>query len=195
MMNQKYKTILADPPWNERGSGRIVRGAQKHYPLMKTEEIIQMRDLILELASENCHLYLWTTNNFLEDALTVLKSWGFRYVTMITWLKAEVMEDLLPDFKKLFSLKERIRREGPGLGQYFRGLTEHCIFGVRGSLPYRYKSGKRAQGTTIVIAPRRKHSEKPKEIFPMIEEVSYPPRVELFSRRKREGWCSIGITR
>ena len=35
----KYKTIYADPPWMEHGGGRIPRGADRHYPLMKTKDI------------------------------------------------------------------------------------------------------------------------------------------------------------
>ena len=37
--SRKYKTILADPPWQEQGGGKIKRGADKHYPLMKTKDI------------------------------------------------------------------------------------------------------------------------------------------------------------
>ena len=72
----KYKTIYADPPWYERGAGKIKRGADRHYPLMKTEEIkaLPVRELI---DPAGCHLYLWTTNNFLPDALEVVKAWGF----------------------------------------------------------------------------------------------------------------------
>lgn len=37
--DQQYKTICADPPWMERGGGKIHRGADRHYPLMKTQDI------------------------------------------------------------------------------------------------------------------------------------------------------------
>ena len=37
--NKKYKTIYADPPWLESGGGKIKRGADKHYSLMKTQDI------------------------------------------------------------------------------------------------------------------------------------------------------------
>ena len=100
----KYKTIYADPPWMEHGGGKIKRGADRHYPLMKTKDILALP--VHELIDpEGCHLYLWTTNNFLPDALEVVKAWGFEYVTLITWMK-----------------------DRQGLGQYYRGLTEHCIF-------------------------------------------------------------------
>lgn len=40
---KKYKTIYADPPWiTERGGGKIKRGADKYYPLMKTEDIVNL---------------------------------------------------------------------------------------------------------------------------------------------------------
>ncbi|MHA1470845.1 MAG: MT-A70 family methyltransferase [Candidatus Asgardarchaeia archaeon] len=159
-MIKKYKTIYADPPWNERGGGKIKRGADKHYPLMKTSDIIAMGDFIKSISEDNCHLYLWVTNNFFFDGGDVMEAWGFRYITKITWFK-----------------------EGKiGLGQYFRGVTEDCLFGVKGRLPYKVIDGKRQQGKTGFSWPRGKHSEKPEAMRKMIEKVSYSPRVEIFAR-------------
>ena len=166
----KYKTIYADPPWMERGGGVIKRGADRHYALMKTREIAALP--VNQLADgAGCHLYLWTTNNFLKEALQVMEAWGFRYITAVTWLK-----------------------EGnPGLGQYYRGLTEHCLFGAIGALPYKTVDGKRAQGVTGFIAPRREHSRKPQKMRDMIEPVSYPPRIEMFARERFDGWDAWGL--
>ncbi len=36
---KRYKTIYADPPWMEKGGGRIKRGADRHYPLMRLDDI------------------------------------------------------------------------------------------------------------------------------------------------------------
>jgi len=163
---EHYKTIYADPPWYERGGGKIKRGADRHYPLMKTAEIMALP--VNELIGDDAHLYLWVTNNFLPDGLQVMAAWGFKYVSLITWLK-----------------------DGQaGLGQYYRGLTEHCLFGRKGSLPYKVVDGKRQQGVTGFIAQRGKHSEKPALMRLMIEKVSYPPYVELFARQAvdRPGW-------
>ena len=166
-----YRTIYADPPWNESGGGKIKRGADAHYSLMKTKDIVALKDEVAEYSAENCHLYLWITNNHLQDGLDVMHAWGFRYVTMVTWMK-----------------------DRQGLGQYYRGLTEHCLFGVRGMLPYKIdeESGKRMQGLTGFIAPRGKHSKKPEEMRDMIERVSYGPRLEMFAREYTEGWDVIG---
>ena len=165
-----YRTIYADPPWPEYGGGRICRGAQAHYSLMSISEIIALRSFIDQNTEPNCHLYLWTTNNYLPSALVVMKEWGFQYVTMITWMKDRI-----------------------GLGQYYRGITEHCLFGRKGQLPYRtLESGIRAQGATGFLAPRTAHSVKPEEMRQMIEKVSYPPRLEMFARRPISGWHTWG---
>ena len=164
----KYKTIYADPPWMESGGGKIKRGADRHYPLMKTKDICEL-PIIKEIVDDNAHLYLWVTNNFLKDGLKVMESWGFRYVTMITWMK-----------------------DKQGLGQYFRGLTEHCLFGVKGKLDYKIIDGKRQQGLTGFLAPRTEHSKKPNEMREMIEKVSYAPRIELFARERFDGWDAWG---
>ena len=169
----QFKTIYADPPWFESGGGVICRGAQRHYPLMKTRDIMWFEvdgGPVRDLAEPNAHLYLWVTNNFLPDGLEVVQAWGFRYVTMITWAKNRI-----------------------GLGQYFRGQTEHCLFAVRGSLPYRTTAeGKRAQGKTLLEADRQEHSSKPEAMRTMIELVSHPPYCELFARHKAAGWQSFG---
>lgn len=167
-----YRTIYADPPWMERGGGKIKRGADRHYALMKTTEIASfLHDTGLEsFIAPNAHLYLWVTNNFLTDGFRVMDAWGFSFKTVITWCK-----------------------EGNiGLGQYFRGRTEHCLFGVRGMLPYKVKDGKLQQGVTGFTAPRGKHSEKPLFMRRMVEKVSYPPYLELFARQRFEGWDCYG---
>lgn len=167
-MISQFGTIYADPPWLERGGGKIKRGADRHYPLMKTREIAALP--VSSLAFLDAHLYLWATNNFLPDALEVMRAWGFRYVTCITWAKDKI-----------------------GLGQYYRGQTEQCLFGVRGNPGYQYNfDGKRCQGTTLITAPRGRHSRKPKEMRAMIERVSAGPYLELFAREQAPGWSVWG---
>ena len=169
----KFRTIYADPPWLERGGGKIQRGADRHYPLMHTRDIAALP--VGELAHEDgCHLYLWVTNNFLQGGFKVLEAWGFQFVTMITWPKPRM-----------------------GIGQYYRGQTEHLIFArTRAVLPYRQTAeGKRGQGTTLLDVwahPERKHSAKPPQARQWIERVSHGPRIELFSREAHDGWTVLG---
>lgn len=168
--DKKYKTIYLDPPWPERGGGKIKRGADRHYSLMSIKEIEALP--IKELADgDGCHLYMWVTNNFLEKGFSLLKAWGFRYVTIVTWQK-----------------------DRQGLGQYFRGITEHCLFATtKKILPYKIDvGGKRCQGATGFCEPKTKHSRKPIRMREMIEKVSYSPRIELFARQHADGWDCWG---
>lgn len=167
--DKKYNIIYADPPWYEQGGGKIKRGADRHYPLMKTSEIatLPVKNLI---SDRGAHLYLWVTNNHLQDGLQVMEAWGFEYITIITWLKNK-----------------------QGLGQYFRGKTEHCLFGVtKKRLPYNIINGKRAQGVTGFYAERGIHSAKPDQMRKMIETVSVGNKIELFARQHADGWDCWG---
>lgn len=159
-----------DPPWNERGGGRIRRGAQKHYQLLKTPEIIDViREAHLWHPADDAHLWLWVTDNFLEDGLLVMKALGFRYIRTMAWIK---------------------RRNGKpqiGLGQYLRGSHELCLFGVRGSTMKPVKAP-----PSVVMAERTKHSRKPVAAFETIEQVSPGPRLEMFARCHRPGWDCWG---
>lgn len=212
-----YRTIYADPPWHEQGGGRIKRGADRHYPLMKTQEICRLP--VDKWAAPNAHLYLWVTNNYVPDGLEVMRAWGFRYVTKIDWYKGyfddygcdvigclqdhlserlgEVIdEDLIEvwapkvvhDMSAVTSNESLDGELQVGLGQYFRGVSESCLFGVRGSLPYKTIEGKRAQGRSGFHAPRGEHSAKPEKMRQMIERVSHGPYLEMFARRPVDGW-------
>lgn len=179
-----YRTLYADPPWNEAGGGQIKRGADRHYPLMKTRDICALP--VRAWAAPDAHLYLWVTNNFLRDGLEVMDAWGFRYVTKIDWFKGDVigLEDVTAAKAERADALLQV-----GLGQYFRGCTESCLFGVRGSVEYRTRpDGKRAQGRTGFHAPRNDHSAKPEKFRRVIEQVSHGPRLELFARRPVDGW-------
>ena len=160
-MTDGYKTIMADPPWNESG-GRDC-GANARFSLLKTPEIITtMRQSDKWDPAESCHLWLWVTNNFLEDGLSVIKELGFRYINNIVWVKT-----------------------GLGIGQYLRGQHELCLFGVRGPAMMPEDHG---VGTVLFYCPKGAHSRKPEQITNHIERVSPPPRLELFARSPREGW-------
>ena len=160
--NKKYKTIYADPPWNETGGGEIRRGADKHYNLLVDRDIKILP--VSNISDDDCWLFMWVTNNFLEEGLSTMKHWGFRYVTNLCWTK--------PTF---------------GLGYYFRGQHEICLFGVRGKLKPKVKN----EGT-LITAPKERHSKKPNAFYDKIERVAYPPYIELFARQRREGWDSWG---
>jgi N6-adenosine-specific RNA methylase IME4 len=171
----EWRTCLLDPPWNERGSGKIKRGAQKHYPLLKTPQIL---DVVLKSPlwgpPSDGHMYMWATSNFLVDALWLISSLGFTYKTNVVWVKTR-----------------------PGIGQYFRGQHELMLFATRGR-GFAVKTDRRDLPSAIradhVLDEhgRRVHSAKPAAFYEMIESRSFGPYAEFFARRPMDGWSSWG---
>lgn len=168
MEHETFATILMDPPWNEQGGGKIKRGADKHYPLLKTKDI---PDVIKGsgkfLPAKDAHLYMWATNNFLMDALWLMNNLGFDYKTNIVWVKDRI-----------------------GLGQYFRGNHELLLFGTRGR-GFEVKTETRSL-ISVVHASREEHSKKPIQFYELIEARSKGPYLEMFARNVRESWDSWG---
>ena len=186
---ERYKTILADPPWPEHGGGKSKRGADRHYPLMSVREIAALP--VGELAADDAHLWLWATGNYLADAIDCGRAWGFRYVNFRPWVKAEAVRahalatEEHPD--AYIEIQTLARPQSPGLGQYMRCDAEILLLFVRGKL--QLPSYKPRQ---TIYAPRGRHSAKPLIVHEQIERMSPGPRIELFARQRREGWHAWG---
>lgn len=170
-MSKLYSTIMADPPWYQRGGGKSKRGADKHYNILKEHEIkAVMSEMLQDNVAENAHMYMWVANNHLAEGLRILEHLGFRYITNLVWSK--------PSF---------------GLGRYFRGQHEICLFGTRGR-GFSVRTSANNVSTLIgnrLIKPT-KHSTKPKEIYELIESRSQGNYLELFARNRRDGWDCLG---
>ena len=182
-----YRTIVADPPWpyGAADGGRL-RASALHRPNSFRSKLngpgiagryrsMSIRDLcalgVSHQAEEAAHLYLWTTNAFMDEAHDVMRAWGFKPKTICTWGK--VRANGTPSIK---------------LGYWFRGATEHCLFGVRGSL----RLLTMAPQPTLWLWPRMPHSVKPGAFYDLVERVSPGPYLELFARTQRLGWDSWG---
>jgi len=181
----EYRCISADPPWNESGGGKCKRGADRHYPLLKKPE--QIRDAMLNSGvwrpAEDCHLWLWVTNNFLPVGLWLMGELGFDYKTNRAW--AKMTEEYNPEGRLTYI------KQNHGLGQYLWGEHELLLFGTRGKAmlpPTRGRPG------TLLLAPRtRQHSEKPPQAYADMEFISPGPRLEMFARDPRPGWDVWGL--
>ena len=113
LSGESFGTILADPPWRFQNSTGKVAPEHKRlcrYGTMTFDEIRAMP--IAEHAADKCHLYLWCPNALLDEGLSVLKAWGFKYKTNLVWYK--IRKDGGPD--------------GRGVGFYFRNVTELLTF-------------------------------------------------------------------
>src|SRR5215475_12290654 len=93
-----YGAILADPPWrfrtwNNETAVKAVKdsttyaSSNVHYFTMPIDEICALP--IIDLAANDCSLFLWATWPNLLDALQVIKAWGFEYKSCgFLWVKA-----------------------------------------------------------------------------------------------------------
>lgn len=171
----KYGTVVVDPPWKYNKSRQPMRrggrgaSAEAHYRTMTNAELAALR--VVDHVEDQAHLYMWVTNPRLYDAQEVtpkdiMEAWGFKYITLLTWVK----------------------QGAPGPGWYFRGYTEHLLFGVRGKLGI--PTAKRLPN--FFTAPKGRHSVKPGLLYDLVEKVSPAPRLEMFARTRRLGWDAWG---
>ena len=162
---QKFSIIYADPPWQYDFTKSANREIENHYPTMDIEEIKALN------VSEFCHtdaaLYLWATAPKLRESLSVMEAWSFEYKTNMVWVKDRI-----------------------GMGYWARSQHELLLIGTRGNFP---APSKAKCVSSIIEAPRRKHSEKPVQCAELLETL-YPDmaKIELFCRSPREGWAVWG---
>jgi N6-adenosine-specific RNA methylase IME4 len=176
-----YKTIAADPPWKELGG--CGRGTGNKY-----ETIRNRSDILRVMVTAPCwqpsdvsHLWLWTTTTSLLDGLWLMDALGFTYKTFAVWAKLDQQGELLV-----------------GMGQYCRHTFEPILFGVRGQGARKLTPA--GHGYVDLVETVEKalrsstHSEKPDEMYRLIESVSLgTPRLEMFARKPRAGWDVFGI--
>jgi N6-adenosine-specific RNA methylase IME4 len=169
-----FGTVLADPPWRfVNRTGKIAPEHQRlsRYDTMTVEEICGLP--VADSMAAQSHLYLWVPNALLADGLRVLEAWGFTYKSNIVWHK----------------VRKDGGSDGRGVGFYFRNVTELVLFGVRGRLRT-LQPGRRQ--VNLIATRKREHSRKPDELYPVIEECSPGPFLELFARYPQPGWMAWG---
>lgn len=172
--DRKFRTILADPPW--QFTNRTGKMAPEHKRLSRYETLstLEIRNIPVAAAcSDTAHLYLWVPNALLPHGLEVLHAWGFIYKANIVWHK--VRKDGGPD--------------GRGVGFYFRNTTELVLFGVRGKMRTLQPGRKQVN---IIRTMKQEHSRKPDKLYDIIEACSPGPYLELFARGTRPNWIALG---
>jgi len=186
-----YRCVMMDPPWLERGGGKSKRGADRHYELMNRHDILRSihRTPCWWDTEVNCHLWLWVTNNHLQEGIWLIDALGFRYVTNLVWVKLkDDRQALMTTGSTMMELVQANLQRG--LGQYTYGTHELLLFSTRGAT---MKPKPKERVTTVIPAPRTEHSAKPIQAYTWIEQVSPGPRLEMFARQSRTGWHSVGL--
>ena len=162
----KFSCILADPPWeyNNRARG----SASSKYTDMSIENL-KLLD-INKLTANNTALFMWTTFPQLPAAIELCKAWDFEYKTGMAWHK--LTKNLKPYF---------------GTGFYFRSATELLLLGIKG-----HPKLKTRDTRNIIQAVCLGHSIKPDIQYNIIESMFDGPYLEIFARRPRKGWITVG---
>jgi len=167
----RWSVVYGDPPWRYDFDVES-RATEKHYQTLTLPEIINYRDdngvQITDKFASNCVLFLWATAPKLNEALEVVKAWGFTYKTNLIWVKDKM-----------------------GLGWYCRNQHELLLVAEKGEMPLPAPSNR---PRSVITAPRTDHSRKPKSLYKVIERA-YPnyEYLELFNRgNKRRRWTGWG---
>jgi N6-adenosine-specific RNA methylase IME4 len=160
-----FRVGVIDPPWEFEEGYSLSRLGVTPYPTMSIGEIKKLP--VSDIMLPDSVLWMWVTNRHLAggEAAEILKHWGFRPISIVTWAKNSV-----------------------GTGVWLRGQSEHAILSVRGkpAPPLKPES-------TLLHAPRTGiHSSKPDEFYALVERLCPGSKVEIFARLPRTGWTTWG---
>lgn len=183
LLGEEYGTILADPPWWEKGGGQCVRGAQEHYDVEKVQDILRIMLASPEWRPARDCVYLqWTTSNHLEDGLWLMRELGFRYVTNVVWVKVRIPRPWwrFPHLRLARTCRKLLQI---GLGQRLRHAHELLLLGTRGRVPVPVPA---MRLPSVIFAERsRRHSEKPMAQYRYAMAAGPGPYLEMFARERR----------
>ena len=176
-----FACVHADVPSRFRSNSiaKPGRNALRHYACHSMASIATLP--VAEVVAPDALLFFWTTGPLISIGahVPVVRAWGFEPTAMgFVWLKLNPKASSV-----LFT--ERDLFFGPGLTT--RKNAEYVVLCRRGS-PKRLA----ADVFEIIVAPRRESGRKPDEIYSRIERYSAGPRLDLFGRESRNGWCVWG---
>ncbi len=180
-----FSVVVADPPWlfGDKLPGPK-RGAEKHYDVMTAADICALE---LPLIALDAHLFLWRVSSMPQEALDVIRAWGFVVKSELVWLKRT------KNGKRHF-----------GMGRHVRLEHEICHIATRGRGAGIVNRSQRSTFATSLFldddgagsfeACVAEHSKKPQEFFDIVDGLFAPEtrKLELFARETRPGWATIG---
>lgn len=161
-VQKRYDVVVIDPPWEI-----VTRKGNLPYPSITNLEIAEIL-LDQDPFSENCHVFLWTTQKFLPESIKLVRLLGLEYSCVFTWVKNRGMKPVQrPEYK-----------------------TEFIVYARAG----RPKFSSTKQFSTVLNANRQGHSVKPEEFYTLIRRVTEgSSRLDMFNRRRIYGFDGWGL--
>jgi N6-adenosine-specific RNA methylase IME4 len=165
-----FGTVVVDWPWPMKKRDRDVRPDQDAFPyrVMKVEEMPAFwNEKILPKLEDDCHVFFWTTIDFLWHAKALVDELELKHPKAMVWKKAGGNQQV-------------------GMPQY---NCEFLIWARRGS-PIFIDTKK---FNFCFEGKRRGHSVKPKEFYETIARVTGGSRLDVFAREeKHKGFEQYG---
>ncbi|CAL5225927.1 g8721 [Coccomyxa viridis] len=167
----QFDVIMMDPPW-QLATANPTRGVSLGYSQLTDADIVALP--VPELQS-NGFLFIWVINAKYKFTLDLFQHWGYDLVDEIVWVKMTVN-----------------RRLAKSHGYYLQHAKEVCLVGKKGKDPPGMKS---CVGSDVIYTERRGQSQKPEEIYQLIEElVPGGKYIEIFGRKNNlhNYWVTVG---
>lgn len=167
----QFDVILMDPPW-QLATSNPTRGVALGYGQLSEKDIL---NLPIPSLQSNGLLFIWVINSSFDFAVRLFSTWGYTIVDEIVWAKLTVN-----------------RRLAKSHGYYLQHAKETCLVGIKGKGT---QSSSSVTLSDVLLSQRRGQSQKPNEIYDLIEGLVPEGRyLEIFARKNnlRDFWVSIG---
>ncbi|MDX1538858.1 MT-A70 family methyltransferase [Arsukibacterium sp.] len=173
-MSKKYNIIYADPPWqfnSVKSGGSMKSGAAAHYSVMSPDQLKALD--VPALCEKDCVLVMWYVSSQPQEALDLVKAWGFTLKNMNAFIWRKLSTNLIPHF---------------GMGYWTRAGAECALIAVRGKPKAECRSIRQVRDEVVGA-----HSAKP-AIFrdDIVKLCGDVPRLEMFARVSAPGWDVFG---
>ena len=158
-----FDLILADPPWKYEHCEANNREIENHY---ETATVKDLSEHAPDSVADSI-LFMWATAPKLDEALQLMKNWGFNYRSCAVWDKEKI-----------------------GMGYWWRIQHELLLVGVKGN-PGCTPECERV--SSVFRETRGQHSRKPECVYEWIERA-FPglKKLEMYCRTPRLGWAVWG---
>lgn len=174
--DKKYQIIYADPPWQQTKGGKknvrkLSSGEPLKYPVISLEEIRRILFSVRLKYADSPHcLFMWTIDKYLYESEKMAKEIGYELHARMIWNKVTGIPAAFTirfghEYLLWFYTKPMLKIAKAERGKIHSVFTEQV----------------------------KRHSQKPEIAYQIIERIySNATKLELFARKKRDGWDSWG---